>query len=458
MSEKPNIVFIVMDTARGENFSCNGYERKTSPFLDSLSEDSVKYERTISQANRTQISHASMFTGDYISEHRIDLDNSFADLDVFQDKLSEKGYRTLGATNVVYLSEEYDADEMFDDFFYNPGPSFFTDLSMSREEFRQGDGWRRYVDLVKTIVGDKAFLKPLEALKRKFRKYLFLEDSGARRTDRWVKEQLEDQEEPFFLFLNYLEPHGPYKPPFPYSHKFLDNRFRWFSLIDTLIPGPKIYPDDGGRPSEEKVELWKSLYDGEISYLDARLEKLHSWIKERYSNTVFIFTSDHGEHFLEKDLKGHSIGVYDEVTHVPLIEEFPDDVSGEIEEPVELRQLHDHVLSISEGDFEPIEGGLAFSEDMSSGERDTGRREKLLSYTVSVQDSEYKLIWYANGEKELFSMPGEEDIEDSELEEELSEKILDRIGDPEEMDLVAGQEKDVKDEKIKENLKDLGYM
>ena len=62
-SDKPNIVLVVMDTARAQNFSCYGYERKTSPFLDSLAEENVIYKNAYSQANWTLPSHASMFSG-----------------------------------------------------------------------------------------------------------------------------------------------------------------------------------------------------------------------------------------------------------------------------------------------------------------------------------------------------------------------------------------------------------
>lgn len=457
-SDKPNIVLVVMDTARAENFSCYGYERNTTPFLDELAENNVKYERTVSQANRTTISHASLFTGEYVSEHRYDSLDSFGELDVFQEELSENGYTTLGAVNVPYLSEEFGGDEMFDRFFYNIGKSFFSDLSLSRSEFHEAEGLEKYSKLLKTVISDRKFSKPFTALKRLFRKYLFLDDSGAEKTNEQVKEMLEDSDEPFFLFLNYLEPHGPYRAPFPYSHKFLDRKFRWLSLFDPLENGPQLYPEHNERPPESKMELWKALYDGEINYLDRKLEELHGWIKEEHPNTVFIFTSDHGEHFLEKDLKGHSTGVYDEVTHVPMIEEFPNSISETVDDPVELKDLHDHILEISQGSFNTLGSDYAFSEDIGDAQGSSERLKRLSSYTVSVQDKYHKLIWYATGDMELFSMPDEVEVEDKEIMGRLTERIQEIVGNPEEMNLISGDKKEVDEEDVKESLRELGYL
>ena len=235
-SDKPNIVLVVMDTARAKNFSCYGHDRETTPFLDSLAEENVKYENAISQARWTLPSHASMFCGEYISEHRASESMSFSDIDYFQEELSEKGYTNLGVANISFLSSEYDADEMFDDLTHMSNESIFTGLSIDREGFKEKRGLGKYFELLKktfTEGGKRKIRLLLERVSDHVKDNLLISDSGAEETNRVVKQKLGKlDEEPFFLFLNYTEPHIDYKPPFPYSHKFTDGKFRLKSLLD----------------------------------------------------------------------------------------------------------------------------------------------------------------------------------------------------------------------------------
>ena len=65
---KPNIVLIVMDTARAANFSCYGYPETTTPNIDKIAKEGTLYNYAISPSTWTLPSHASLFTGLYPSE------------------------------------------------------------------------------------------------------------------------------------------------------------------------------------------------------------------------------------------------------------------------------------------------------------------------------------------------------------------------------------------------------
>ena len=69
---KPNILWIVMDTARADHFSCYGYYRNTSPNIDRIASEGVLFENAIANAPWTLPSHASMFTGAFVSRHGAD--------------------------------------------------------------------------------------------------------------------------------------------------------------------------------------------------------------------------------------------------------------------------------------------------------------------------------------------------------------------------------------------------
>lgn len=471
-SEKPNIVLVVMDTARAESFSCYGNERKTTPFLDDLAEENVKYENAVSQARWTLPSHASMFSGEYISDHLASKDMSFSSIkdDCVQRDLKEKGYTTLGVANIGFLAPEYDADELFDDLTHFAPWSIFSGLELDRSDFMERDGLKKYLDLGFHFLRDGSLEDYWKASKRfgyYFKQLSFLSDSGARETNKVALDKLEslDDDEDFFLFLNYKEPHADYKPPAPFSHKFIDGKFRWRGLLNHCREDTIKYMDSDRDFSEQLLQDWKDLYDSELNYLDSRLKKLYEEVKERHPDTVFIFTSDHGEYFNEYGRFDHWSGLHEPVTHVPLIEVFPEDLSKDIESVVETKSLRNHLNDLADGGFEPMEGtDYAFSEDFGRDKSDS------FNHHISEEDAEYwsrgsikirteshELIWYEDGEKEIFKIPNEEELEDSDVEEKLSEKIEDRFGNPEEIDFEDG-DIEAKDDKIKKSLEELGYL
>ena len=61
-NQPPNVLFIVVDTLRWDHLGCYGYERNTSPSIDTLASESVRFERAYSAAPWTKPSVASMIT------------------------------------------------------------------------------------------------------------------------------------------------------------------------------------------------------------------------------------------------------------------------------------------------------------------------------------------------------------------------------------------------------------
>jgi arylsulfatase A-like enzyme len=43
---RPNVLFIVVDTLRSDHLGSYGYERETSPSIDALAADAVRFERS----------------------------------------------------------------------------------------------------------------------------------------------------------------------------------------------------------------------------------------------------------------------------------------------------------------------------------------------------------------------------------------------------------------------------
>ena len=68
-SRLPHIILVSIDTLRADHVSCYGYERLTTPILDSLASQGVLFELCQAQAPWTLPSHASIFTGLTVQSH-----------------------------------------------------------------------------------------------------------------------------------------------------------------------------------------------------------------------------------------------------------------------------------------------------------------------------------------------------------------------------------------------------
>lgn len=113
LTDSPNILLIVMDTARAANISLYGYNRATTPNLDKFAKRSTIFKNAISSSPWTKASHASLFTGliSYIhgatystteDTYALPLYESF---DTLAELLTLRGYVTGAVVaNTAYLA------------------------------------------------------------------------------------------------------------------------------------------------------------------------------------------------------------------------------------------------------------------------------------------------------------------------------------------------------------------
>src|SRR5262249_8766554 len=124
-------------------------------------------------------------------------------------------------------------------------------------------------------------------------------------------------EQPFFLYLHYMEPHNPYEPETDYLDRVLAGRPRPDrAVVDTRMNMPNV-----GVFSDDMVQAVRDFYDAEVMSFDAQLRELFAGLAARglLDRTVVALVADHGEEFREHGLMGHGQTLFDEVIHVPLL-------------------------------------------------------------------------------------------------------------------------------------------
>lgn len=293
-ASRMNVLLLVLDTARGMNFSLHGYERLTTPGLERWARRGTRFDLAIAPSPWTLPSHASMFTGrlprDLSTTLKKPLDGTYP---VLAEALARQGYVTGGfVANLSYCSREHGLARGFLHF----------------EDYPRSLGGIVY----SSLLGRWLFDQPIT------RRVLGYHDLLWRKRAADVNREFLDWQQglgdrPFFAFLNYFDTHRPFLPEAPYDKRFA----RWPDR--TYDPGEIIVDYDETTPDEIAWNL--DRYDGLISYLDAQIDSLLQELDRRgvLDSTLVIVTSDHGEHFGEHERLSHGNSLYLHLTQVPLL-------------------------------------------------------------------------------------------------------------------------------------------
>jgi arylsulfatase A-like enzyme len=465
-TDLPNIILVVLDTARWDRFGCYGYQRPTTPTTDTLAGTGIQVQTMISNGPWTQPAHGSLFTGLYPSQHgcqwqtgnRLSSDVRLT----MAEWLRTLGYRTICATNNGLISHA-------------------TGLARGFERY----GFRLDIE------------RGRRRVTRRLRKALMGGDSGGRIVNRWIRGQLGNVEEgPLFLFVNYLECHWAYAPPpmcvravggSPYG--YLEGLRYRAKLAARVGPWEAI-----ARAGEDDLAAYSTLYDGELRNADRHLSELMS-ILERGGyvaddRSIVIVTSDHGEHIGEHGLADHHASLDDHLIRVPFVAWGPGRLPHErrsglyefVDVLPSLAQLLDRQLPIDVGDrrtdlFSPSpkqeSDGYAFAEWRSWHANERARLERrnpsydfsgLARDLLCVRDERFKLVRASHDQEWLFDLQTDPDEEINVMAAEtaVADRLRRRLDTAIEAWGPAGEEPaDLSDEErleIEQRLSELGYI
>jgi arylsulfatase A-like enzyme len=288
-----NIILISLDTLRADHLGCYGYERETSPAIDTLAEDSALFLNTYSSSPWTLSSHVSLLTSLNPMRHGVHYENEKMDssLVTLADLLRQEGFACSAFTGGGFVNSVYGFSKGFDSY------------GQSSRGIRQKDS----AEWICASVLD------------------------------WIDDH---RDRDFFLFIHTYQPHNPFSSPPPFNSFFLDEDDRW-DEIDMLeyVGGKKgIFKK---LPDRERRNI-VNLYDGEIRYTDAKLiGPLMERLKELgiYDTSLIILTSDHGEEFYDHNGWEHGHTLYDELLKVPLIIKLPESQFAKTRIPTIVRLI-----------------------------------------------------------------------------------------------------------------------
>jgi len=294
---RPNVLFILVDTLRADRLGAYGYERQTSPEIDSLlAGRGALFEQAYAQAPWTLPSVASFLTGqrpgDFWGGGMVTYRIPPA-VPTLAEWLANAGYETAGFVANFSVHADGGFDRGFSTY-YVPPPSI--------------EAMRAHAD-----------------------------DVGSRAIS-WLREQTD---RPFFAYVHFIDPHDPYESPeltagvSPFLPDYAGPVTGGW--IHGLYTGQLALPN----PATDLDQV-KALYDSEVHYVDHWVGRLvRSLSPEVLHDTLIVFTADHGEELFDHGGWKHGHGLYEEQIHVPLILRWDHQFAGRrrISTPVALLDI-----------------------------------------------------------------------------------------------------------------------
>jgi len=354
-----SLILVTVDCLRADHVGFMGYKPPTTPFLDSLAGESLVFPNAIVAGFPTYYSFPSILASRYPLALGRDLVGLAPGEPSLASVLSEAGYATaaFNAGN-PYVSAQFGYHEGFDsaqDFLdwtrptdgsHNPHQNGSLRRAMNQRLERTFHSLglagaiydELYFQYCQWMAGRK---KEVMDKLRRFPAADVIVDEALT----WFSGL---GSRPFFLWIHLMDPHGPYYP----AEKALTElgeanmtagRARYLNSFWNR-------GDLGPNRLRRHLDDIRLLYDAGIRWVDMQLARLADTLRRfgRWDDTVFVFTADHGEEFLDHDGRFHAPNkVTEELIRVPLLLRVPGIKARELPEaPFSLLHLAPTLLDM----------------------------------------------------------------------------------------------------------------
>lgn len=318
----PDLLLLTCDTLRADHLGIYGYPRPTSPRLDRFFAKGAIFERAYSTEASTPPAVVSLLSGLHPREHgvRVFYQTVGANLPLLPDLLPEHYQTAAFVSNAVLTDDALAIGTRFD---------HYDDFVDEKEPHR-----------------------------------LIFERSAARTTEavlRWLDESA-DPTRPLLLWVHFIDPHGPYRPP-------ADAPVRFTNEQSAPVEAGRIMSymtDRGVRNALEYVDR----YDEEIAYMDASLGALlDGYAARRNLDEAFVlFTADHGETMNDRpQWFRHGHHVWEDLIRVPLLVRGPGMPNGRRSQPISGIDVLPTLLRAAGAATPALLPGIALQEEVQAG-------------------------------------------------------------------------------------------
>jgi arylsulfatase len=231
-----------------------------------------------------------------------------------------------------------------------------------------------------------------------------------------------DPTKPFFLWCSHLRPHSPYDPPQFYWDMYINRELPeipigdWAGVHDKPNPGLSRTAWEG-RLTPEQDQRGRAGYMGVITHIDYELgrmmEMLNRYLGGLANNTLWIFTSDHGDMMGDHHLHRKSYA-FEGSARIPFVVKYPrglDVPTGVFEQVVGLQDVMPTILDVCGVEApEGVTGQSLLKAARGEPWREFFHGEHSQCYHPSnamqyLTDGKEKYVWYPpTGEEQFFDI------------------------------------------------------
>ncbi len=260
------VLIITIDTLRTDALGFIG-GHDNSPHIDAIAQQGFRFHRAVSTVPLTLPAHTSLLSGNTPHNHGVH-DNGHQvplSMPMLQERLRDAGYSTGAFVSAFVLDASFGLDRGFDN---------YDDHLPSGSE-----GWL---------------------------------ERHANDTADAALEWIGKQDDAWFAWVHFYDPHSPYSPP-----------------EDFRRPGPLGH------------------YAGEVAHVDAQIGRIVEAVRARGVEPLIIITADHGEAFGEHGEQIHGLFIYDTTMAIPLVFSYPSVIAaGESKAAPRIHDIPETVLGL----------------------------------------------------------------------------------------------------------------
>lgn len=378
------VIFLDICSARADHMGAYGYKRPTTPSIDAIAGESALFENAVAMSSWCLPNYSSLFTGHTPEVHGQYVSIPYRGMPDFETTLAQKmraaGYQTAAFSGGIYFMRPWGLDRGFDKYV-----NVFSTTNAAPGTFAQ------------TMPGVMEWLD-------------------------------ENKDKPFFLFLAVDDLHVPFQATDP---NMFDQGYEGM-VNDTDVRGVPFFRDynsymRGELPRDatnyakvarfaadkDSLKHLTAKYDAAFNTADKRVGEFIAYLKKGgiWDNSVFILSADHGEQLGEHALLGHTEGLYEPITHVPLIMHTPGAQAAmgrRLPQLVQRVDMMPTILEMAGIDYSDLQlqgksltplldnPGLEFRQyAYSSNKRNLPGTKDLLIEERVIRDARWKLHWYS---------------------------------------------------------------
>ena len=402
---RPNILLILSDQQRIDTVSAYGLnDICRTPNIDKLAERGVRFSNAFTPSAICSPARASLFTGLYPHKHGVMRNyecinegvkclTDYLDLTDYKYGYAGKWHvdEKRGPTDFGFIGKDF-VGYAFPGSRVLPGLQFdlppnntpnYYEVYLREKGFDNVSVKNRFVGTNPTNQEQEMFALhdgPVESCIE-----YFVADEAVR-----VIDEIKDNNDPFFMWVNFWGPHSPSLVPEPYYSMYnptdIPEHPSYCEQFDKKPYGHKLIEklwglsDYGWRGFQEI----SARYYGHCTLIDDMVGKIVGHLNDKglTDNTIIIYASDHGDCMGAHKLIEKGTFMYDEIYRIPLIVQHPRGKKpGSVNEDfVYLNEIMNTIVEVATGEEPDGLDGRSILPQIMGADWSNGREEVFCTF------------------------------------------------------------------------------